>query len=111
MQKVARSTYIKRYLLCLPLLNWGLCLLTVPAAIIRIWLDGGAAQLIASAAMAYAAYGVGIKIMIVWMLPDGLHAKLIAASKSIWINALLVLLLAIVGLVFSIPVLEFYRAS
>ena len=82
MQKTNKIGYITRYMLCLPILNCVLFSLCVLPSIIWVWLDGGDAQLIASAATAYAVYTLCLKMMIVWMLPDRLHAKLIAAPKT-----------------------------
>jgi len=111
MQKTNKTDYIKRYMLCLPILNCALFSLSVLPMTIRVWLDGGSLQLIALAGAAMAANVLVLKIMIVWMLPHGLHAKLIAAPKNTWVNALLLAMVSIVFAVLAVPVLQFYRTS
>lgn len=111
MTKTSKLGYIKRYLLCLPIVNCLLFSLSVPPAMVTVWLDGGSAQLIALAGAAIAFNALALKIMIVWMLPDKLHARLVMAPKSIWVNTLLLAVFSIVFVALAVPMLQFYRAQ
>lgn len=110
MRKISNIDYIKRYLLCIPLLNWALFLLSVPPAIILVWLESADIQIALSAGAGFAANMLALKTMGLSMLPERLHAKLIGVPRSIGINVLLFVLFATVFVVLSMPVLEFYRA-